>query len=62
MIESNLVAGKQDLLKARKEGKELVFGQSITDECSGLEDTHQMLTLLAGAIKSHRRLLVVERN
>jgi 3-deoxy-7-phosphoheptulonate synthase len=45
MIESNLVAGRQDL----KPGAPLVFGQSITDECIGLEATDRMLERLAEA-------------
>jgi 3-deoxy-7-phosphoheptulonate synthase len=59
MIESNLVAGKQDILKVWNEGKELVYGQSITDECSGLKETRQMLALLAGAVKARRSIIVV---
>jgi 3-deoxy-7-phosphoheptulonate synthase len=57
MLESNLVAGNQDAKKARDEGRELVYGQSITDECAGLEETHQMLALLAGAVKACRSLI-----
>jgi 3-deoxy-7-phosphoheptulonate synthase len=48
MIESNLVAGRQEL----QTGNELVFGQSITDACVGLEDTEQMLAMLAEARRS----------
>jgi 3-deoxy-7-phosphoheptulonate synthase len=45
MIESNLVSGcqKVDLLK------NLVYGQSITDDCVGIEETERMLALLANA-------------
>lgn len=46
MIESNLVEGAQKL----EAGKELVYGQSITDSCVGLEDTEQMLEKLAAAV------------
>jgi 3-deoxy-7-phosphoheptulonate synthase len=60
MIESNLVAGKQDILKVWEEGNELVYGQSITDECAGLKETRKMLALLAGAVKARRTLVVVE--
>jgi 3-deoxy-7-phosphoheptulonate synthase len=57
MIESNLVAGKQNLKKARDIGGDLVYGQSITDECVGLRETENMLALLAGAIKMRRTIL-----
>jgi len=59
MIESNLVAGKQDILVARNNGTELVYGQSITDECVGLEETESMLRLLSGAVKMRRSIVVV---
>jgi 3-deoxy-7-phosphoheptulonate synthase len=48
MIESNLVEGAQEL----KPGKELVYGQSITDSCVGLDDTAQMLETLAKAAEA----------
>ena len=35
MIESNLVEGRQDIVP----GKELVYGQSVTDACLSWEDT-----------------------
>jgi 3-deoxy-7-phosphoheptulonate synthase len=60
MIESNLVAGKQDIVKARDEGRELVFGQSITDECAGLDETYKMLTLLARAVRARKKLSVAK--
>ena len=44
MIESNLVEGKQSI-----DNTPLVFGQSITDACVGLEDTETMLDELARA-------------
>ena len=44
MIESNLVAGRQNL------GGELVYGQSVTDACIGWEDTVDCLEELAGAM------------
>jgi 3-deoxy-7-phosphoheptulonate synthase len=50
MIESHLVAGRQDLVS----GKDLVYGQSITDGCLGWEDTVPVLDLLASAVR-HRR-------
>lgn len=45
MIESNLVAGRQDV----QLGKDLVYGQSITDACVDLEETEGLLALLAEA-------------
>ena len=39
MIESHLVAGRQDVV----EGRPLVYGQSITDACIGWDDTVEML-------------------
>jgi 3-deoxy-7-phosphoheptulonate synthase len=51
MIESHLVAGRQDLVA----GKELVYGQSITDGCIGWEDTVPMLELLAAAVRQRRK-------
>jgi 3-deoxy-7-phosphoheptulonate synthase len=51
MIESHLVAGRQDL-----EGTgELVYGQSITDACAGWEDTVPMLRELGAAALRRRR-------
>ena len=40
MVESHLKAGRQDLIP----GKQLVYGQSITDACVGWEDTHALST------------------
>jgi 3-deoxy-7-phosphoheptulonate synthase len=42
MLESNLVAGRQD--------SPGVYGQSITDGCIGLEETARVLGELAGAV------------
>src|ERR1700742_5067202 len=50
MLESNLVAGAQKLLP----GKDLVYGQSITDACIGWDETKEALGELAAAIKSAR--------
>lgn len=44
MIESNLVEGKQCI-----DNTPLVFGQSVTDACVGLDDTEIMLAQLARA-------------
>ncbi len=50
MIESHLVAGRQELVP----GKQLVYGQSITDGCIGWEDTVRVLDLLAAAVRRRR--------
>jgi 3-deoxy-7-phosphoheptulonate synthase len=51
MIESHLVAGRQDLVP----GKPLTYGQSITDACIGWEDSVRALDLLADAVRERRR-------
>jgi 3-deoxy-7-phosphoheptulonate synthase len=51
MIESNLVAGRQDVLP----GSPLTYGQSITDGCIDLETTAQVLSLLADAVTARRK-------
>ena len=50
MIESHLVAGRQDLIP----GKELVYGQSVTDGCISWEDSLGVLEGLAEAVKQRR--------
>jgi 3-deoxy-7-phosphoheptulonate synthase len=50
MIESHLVAGRQDLTP----GKPLVYGQSITDGCVDWETSVQVLERLAQAVKQRR--------
>ncbi len=50
MAESNLVAGRQDLVP----GQALVYGQSVTDACIGWDDTVTMLEMLASAVQSRR--------
>ncbi|MFL5860620.1 MAG: 3-deoxy-7-phosphoheptulonate synthase, partial [Solirubrobacteraceae bacterium] len=50
MIESFLVAGRQDL----DPGRSLVYGQSITDGCIGWETTVEVLDGLAGAVRARR--------
>jgi 3-deoxy-7-phosphoheptulonate synthase len=45
MLESFLVAGRQDLVP----GQPLVYGQSITDACIDLEETRQIFDILAEA-------------
>jgi 3-deoxy-7-phosphoheptulonate synthase len=48
MIESHLVAGRQDVIP----GKPLVYGQSITDACLGWDDTEKLIAKLAQASAS----------
>lgn len=48
MIESNLIEGSQKI----GNGKNLVYGQSITDSCAGLDDSEEMLTNLASAVST----------
>ena len=50
MIESHLVAGRQDLI----EGRELVYGQSITDACINWDDSVPVLEQLAAAVRERR--------
>lgn len=50
MIESNLVEGRQDIVP----GKELVYGQSVTDACLSWEDTVPLLDELAAAVRARR--------
>jgi 3-deoxy-7-phosphoheptulonate synthase len=50
MLESNLVAGSQTLLK----GKTPAYGQSITDACIGWDTTVDLLNELAGAVRSRK--------
>ncbi len=51
MIESNLVAGRQDVV----EGKPLVYGQSITDGCIDWDTTVSVLRELAQAVAARRQ-------
>ncbi len=50
MVESHLVAGRQDLLP----GRPLTYGQSITDGCLGWESSVQVLDGLAEAVRQRR--------
>lgn len=57
MIESFLVAGAQKLdpEKLRRNGGEgLVYGQSVTDKCIGIDDTVDLLAELAAAVRNRR--------
>jgi 3-deoxy-7-phosphoheptulonate synthase len=53
MIESNLMAGRQDVLT----GTALTYGQSITDGCIDWNTTVPALNLLADAVASRRDML-----
>ncbi len=58
MVESHLVAGRQDLVA----GQCLTYGQSITDGCIGWEDTVRVIENLASAVRQRRQSLAdVER-
>jgi 3-deoxy-7-phosphoheptulonate synthase len=50
MVESHLQEGRQDLIP----GKDLSYGQSITDACIGWEDTVNLLNGLAEAVRLRR--------
>ena len=51
MIESNLVAGRQDLIP----GQPLTHGQSITDGCIDWESSRQVLQGLADAVEQRNQ-------
>jgi len=51
MVESHLVAGRQEL----EPGKPLKFGQSITDPCLGWDTSVELLQTLAEAVKERRK-------
>jgi 3-deoxy-7-phosphoheptulonate synthase len=51
MIESNLVAGRQDVVP----GVALTYGQSITDGCIDWDTTASALNVLADAVKARRK-------
>ena len=53
MVESHLVAGRQDLTP----GRPLVYGQSITDACIGWDDTVAVLDGLAQAVRARRLVM-----
>ncbi len=50
MIESHLVAGRQDIV----EGQELTYGQSVTDACLGWDDSEALIATLAQAVQKRR--------
>jgi 3-deoxy-7-phosphoheptulonate synthase len=51
MVESHIVAGRQDLAP----GKPLVYGQSITDACIDWPTSVEVLERLAAAVQARRR-------
>lgn len=52
MIESNIVAGRQDIVNDR----ELTYGQSVTDACVDMSLTERMLDDLAQAVRERREV------
>lgn len=58
MIESNLVAGRQDLIA----GQPLVYGQSVTDGCIDWDSSVSVLERLAQSVRDRRRSLVISGN
>lgn len=50
MVESHLVAGRQDLV----DGRALVYGQSVTDGCIGWNDSVCVLERLSRAVEARR--------
>jgi 3-deoxy-7-phosphoheptulonate synthase len=54
MIESNLVAGRQEW----QSHQELTYGQSITDACIGWEESEPLLQELAEAVRQRRETSV----
>ena len=50
MIESHLKEGRQDVIP----GKELTYGQSITDACLGWDDSEELIASLADASSARR--------
>ncbi len=51
MVESNLVAGRQNI---QSEPDKLTYGQSITDACIGWEDSEKVLAELSQAVIARR--------
>src|SRR5690554_6846895 len=52
MLESNLVAGRQNV----EAGKELIYGQSITDACMAWDNSKPLLRELAAAVRQRRNI------
>ncbi len=51
MLESHLVAGRQNIV----EGKDLIYGQSITDACIDWNETEVLVKEMAEAVKARRK-------
>ena len=51
MVESNLVAGKQNI---PNDLSELTYGQSVTDACINWDDTEKVLAQLSAAVQKRR--------
>ena len=51
MVESNLIAGRQDLVA----GQSLTYGQSITDGCIDWETSEKVLQILSDGVTARRR-------
>lgn len=51
MIESNIVAGRQNVV----DGKAETYGQSVTDACIGWKDTENLLQQFALAVRTRRQ-------
>jgi len=56
MVESHLVAGRQDLV----DGQPLTYGQSITDGCIGWDSSLAVLESLAEAVRARRAARISE--
>lgn len=54
MLESHLKPGRQTVQK----GQSLEYGKSITDACIGLDQTDEMLHMLAESVRTRRRAAV----
>ncbi|MBL8047983.1 MAG: 3-deoxy-7-phosphoheptulonate synthase [Chthonomonas sp.] len=52
MLESHLIAGRQDV-----EAKPLTYGMSVTDACIGWDETATSLRALAKAVRDRRKIL-----
>jgi len=57
MVESHLVAGRQDL----EAGRTLTYGQSITDACIDWAASVDVLNQLSAAVKARRGGVVAGR-
>ena len=55
MVESNLVAGRQDIV----EGQTLVYGQSVTDGCIDWQSSVGVLERLAESVRARRRTVLM---